>query len=78
MSLPDRMLEPDSEREFICHLCGDVKPMDDLAVEATKEYSEPVCWRCWEETWREAQEPIFVPEDVRGERISLTESARVC
>ena len=51
MSLPDNQLEPlDRWRDdnFTCHLCGDVKPIDDVSREARAEWSEPVCYQCWE------------------------------
>lgn len=49
MSLPDNQLDPPGAREFTCFLCGDVKPLDDLSVEATYEYDHSVCYRCGEE-----------------------------
>lgn len=50
MSLPDSMLNPPNDPAgFTCILCGDVKPYDDQAAAAYREYDEPVCVKCWEE-----------------------------
>lgn len=50
MSLPEYLLSPDEgPPDFMCHLCGDCKPADDLALEARAQYQWAVCTRCWAE-----------------------------
>jgi len=50
MSLADHEIDyPDPCTDFTCHLCGDVKPIDDLAPQAKSQYEFGVCWMCWEE-----------------------------
>lgn len=58
MSLPDHQLDPpDNPPDFTCILCGDVKPYDDQASEAFREYDDAVCTLCWQEV-----APSYPPE----------------
>lgn len=50
MSIPDHELDyPDPYTDFTCTICGDVKPIDDLAPQAQSQYEFGVCQLCWAE-----------------------------
>ena len=60
MSLPDHMLEAEGMPDFTCHICGDVKPYDDLEPRARTQYEYAVCTKCWQDV--EEDREIDPPE----------------